>query len=280
MVQQYPSRQNLLKIADAAISFATALRNNWFLYDAPPGENPGYEFLPLNVDIKKPEHRNLFIRQLLNVLPADKNIKDLLAHVTPGNFLEGVPGADRLLRFYPQEISKTTIKGWPFEVNQAIAVLKDNIGTLSNWFGEGGFRPVPFLTVTTMEKAGIILRENAKAKKGDKPRITRDEANLRAREALKNTKMKWSERKLAKAIGCSPPLVHLLPAWRAHQEALTQQGKKKTPIPKAVGLTDKMLSTEGQNDPELERLISEHQADFEESPLISHARKYRRRRKV
>jgi len=115
--------------------------------------------------------------------------------------------------------------------------------------------------------------EEAKAKR---PRITAAEANLRAREALKNPKLRTA-RKLAKAIGCSIATVAKLPAWRAYQEGLERQGRKRN-IPKAVSLTDKVLATEGREDAELERLIQDQRADLEPSPLVSHARKRRRRR--
>jgi len=111
------------------------------------------------------------------------------------------------------------------------------------------------------------------------PRITAEEYNVRAREALKNPRLR-SVRQLAKAIGCSTGLVTYLPAWRAYQEWLERQGRKKPHSPKVVALSKGVLVSEGQNDPELERLIAEQQADYEESPLVSQARKHRRRRKV
>ena len=117
------------------------------------------------------------------------------------------------------------------------------------------------------------------SRKEKRQRISREEANFRAREALKNPKLR-SVRKLAEAIGCSEGLVAQLPAWRAYQEELERCGEKKVRAPKAVGLTDAVNANAGQDDPELERLIAEHQADFEESPLVSHARKRRRRSKV
>jgi hypothetical protein len=110
-------------------------------------------------------------------------------------------------------------------------------------------------------------------------RIDRGEANLRARVALKSPKID-SVRKLAKAIGCSTGLASQLPAWRAHQEELAKKGKKKAGGPRACSLTDGILAGKGQDDPELERLIAEQQTDYEESPLVSHARKHRRRPKV
>jgi hypothetical protein len=115
-------------------------------------------------------------------------------------------------------------------------------------------------------------------------RIRRDEANLRARKALRGKppggKPAWTQRTLAHAIGCSPGLVTKLPAWQTYRQEHVPSGKKKAGGPRAVGLTASVLANEGQNDPELERLIAEQTADCKDSPLISNARKHRRRRMV
>ena len=92
----------------------------------------------------------------------------------------------------------------------------------------------------------------------------------------KGTK-RWTQRSLAKAIGCSPTLTGGLPAWIAYY---AEHSKTKAKAPRAVGLTDAVLNNEGREDAELQRLIGEHEADFEPSPLISDARKQRRRPKV
>ncbi len=115
----------------------------------------------------------------------------------------------------------------------------------------------------------------------NKPRITREEANLRAREALKNRPPKakrWSIRKLADAIGCSPGLAASLPAWQAY--AVDHGLTRRDAAPKAVSLTDATLGSEGQRDAKLEKLIAEHEAEFEESPLISQERKRRPKRRI
>jgi hypothetical protein len=117
-------------------------------------------------------------------------------------------------------------------------------------------------------------------KPGRPARVGRDEANLRARAALKARPPRggrWSQRTLAKAIGCSAGLVSVLPAWQAYAEERGLGGKGPS-VPKAVSLTPAVLAGEGRRDEELEQLIAQHQADFEESPLVSHARKHRRRR--
>jgi hypothetical protein len=109
-----------------------------------------------------------------------------------------------------------------------------------------------------------------------KPRITKEEANLRAREALKGRAPKgnrWSLRALSKAIGCSDGMVPKLPAWQAYRE---EKGLRKGPAaPKGVTLSDKISETEGKPDEELERLIAEQDAD-----RTADVRQYRRRKHV
>lgn len=102
--------------------------------------------------------------------------------------------------------------------------------------------------------------------------IDRDEANLRAREALGNPKLR-TIRKLAKAIGCSTGLVGKLPAWTAYQDGLRRKKSPSSPI--AVSLTDRVLTTKGQYDPELAKLIGEQRADDE-----ARKKRYRQRRRV
>ena len=107
----------------------------------------------------------------------------------------------------------------------------------------------------------------------EKVRITRDEANVRAREALNNPKIR-SARKLAAAIGCSVGLVARLPAWRAYQEGLEKLGIK-TKSPKAVGLSKAVEMDLGQNDSELQGLIGEQRTED-----LADQRHYRRRRRL
>jgi hypothetical protein len=115
---------------------------------------------------------------------------------------------------------------------------------------------------------------NRKRRKG--PKITKEEANTRARDALK-AKQKWSVRKLAEAIGCSEGLVAKLPAWRTW---LDEHKPKRDRAPKAISATSKVLEAVGEPDSELERLIDEQQSDFEPSPLVSQERKRSRRSKL
>jgi transcriptional regulator with XRE-family HTH domain len=132
----------------------------------------------------------------------------------------------------------------------------------------------------------VKLLQDAKKKRvgkaGFRPRSSKDESNLSARDALKGQppekKKRWTQRDLAKVIGCAYGQVGKLPAWQAYYQEMVR-GKKST-APKAVRLTSAVQAVKGQDDAELERLIAEHTADFEESPLVSHARKPRRRTRL
>ncbi len=104
-----------------------------------------------------------------------------------------------------------------------------------------------------------------------RPRITKEEANIRAREALKASN-DWSVRKLAKTIGCSDGLANDLPAWKAWLEERRPSGE---PAPKAIRATDKLLDGIGEPDAQLQLLIGEQQADQK-----ADSRGYRRRAKV
>ena len=79
-------------------------------------------------------------------------------------------------------------------------------------------------------------------------------------------KQQWSERTLAKAIGCSTGLVHRLPAWQAWRKK--QNKPKHNSAPKAIPATSKVLGAVGNEDPELKHLIAEQTRNFEESPLV------------
>jgi hypothetical protein len=121
-----------------------------------------------------------------------------------------------------------------------------------------------------------LEEEMATEGRRDRPdsRIDRGEANRRACEALKDPKLR-SVRKLAKAIGCSEGLIAQLPAWRAYQDQLKKMDKSKAGGPKAIRLTDAVLASQGQDDPELERLIAEQRADD-----IAEQRQHRLRPKI
>jgi hypothetical protein len=126
----------------------------------------------------------------------------------------------------------------------------------------------------------VNVVEEMAARTGGKgrPRISADEANIRARGALKGKPPKgpkWSQRTLAKVIGCAIGQISRLPAWQAYAEENGQQRNKRYSLPKAVGLTDKVLETAGQNDAELQRLMAEQRADD-----LAEKMRHRRRKTV
>ncbi|MFC1782728.1 hypothetical protein ACFL02_03975 [Planctomycetota bacterium] len=98
--------------------------------------------------------------------------------------------------------------------------------------------------------------------KKTKPRISKNEANLRARKYLQiNKSRRISARELHKEIDCSLGLVAKLPVWKAYQEKIKEMNPPKTP--KAVPFTKKIEATTGQDDDPLEKLINEQKADQE-----------------
>jgi hypothetical protein len=103
-----------------------------------------------------------------------------------------------------------------------------------------------------------------KNRKSKNSRVSLAEANLRAREALP-TRKHWSQRSLAKAIGCAAGQVPNLPAYQAWRDAHLPQRPK---APQAISATDKVLNAIGKQDEELNRLIDEQKKDFEPSPLL------------
>jgi hypothetical protein len=80
-------------------------------------------------------------------------------------------------------------------------------------------------------------------------------------------------------IGRSEGLVSELPAWQAVME---ERRKRNPPSrrPKAVSLTEKLLALNGEEDVELQRLMSEQQQDFEPSPLEKTDRSVKERKRM
>ncbi|HEX4143767.1 MAG TPA: hypothetical protein VHY91_09560 [Pirellulales bacterium] len=124
-----------------------------------------------------------------------------------------------------------------------------------------------------------------------KRRISKDEANLRARDALKGKPTgggRWTVRKLAKAVGCSAGLVNELSAWLAHPDREAGKSRKAKPAerrsplsletvaavkaggsddPSEIAAASELGRMAGGNEAELQRLIAEQSDDFEPSPL-------------
>ncbi|MBU4273122.1 MAG: hypothetical protein KKA28_14775 [Planctomycetes bacterium] len=260
MARQYPSKKHLLEIADAAAEWAKVIRNNWPVSDATDADNPARFTAPRTADTD--DERKQGVRQIVDVLTATKTLESLFADIRPGDPLSGSPAGLRRC-FPPTKPANNAVCGWPAEVSRAVKVLKDISNIVHNaikghsW--NNGMLPIPNKTVRGVEWAAGVIKAVATGSK--RPRVTRQEANLRAREALKNRRIKWTYRGLAGAVGCSGGLVPKLPAWQAYKEEIQGQRKKKTPAPKAVSLTDKVLATTGQNDEELKRLMAEQKAD-------------------
>jgi hypothetical protein len=102
------------------------------------------------------------------------------------------------------------------------------------------------------------------SKAATRSKVTKDEANIKARRFLKDNPLA-NVRDLAKGIGCSTGLVSALPAWRAVKE---ERDKGRQPRKSAVvSLTPKLGQVAGIEDKTLADLIYEQEADAEPSPL-------------
>jgi hypothetical protein len=94
-------------------------------------------------------------------------------------------------------------------------------------------------------------------------RITKEEANIRAREILQ--KEPWlSQRELANKIPCSTGLVGNLPAYRAVRDGFSTRGRIKRP--KAVHFSPAVEATLGRTD-NIATLARQQEQDAEPSPL-------------
>jgi hypothetical protein len=111
-----------------------------------------------------------------------------------------------------------------------------------------------FCQMTSDSTTGLAKTEELSGR----PRITKEEANIRARELLKQDHT-LNIRQLAKQIPCSIGLVHSLPIWKAVTQERSRQGGMRRP--KNVRLSDKMLHVLGQTDDPLQKLIAEQAAD-------------------
>ena len=101
-------------------------------------------------------------------------------------------------------------------------------------------------------KLASAVRPQKGGPKSKSPGMSIDEANQRARDLLKSKK-EWTQRELAKAIGCADGQVCELPAYKVWRDEHKPKGDK---APKAIPATDKVLASVGKEDAELERLIA------------------------
>jgi hypothetical protein len=138
----------------------------------------------------------------------------------------------------------------------------------------------------TAQATREVSQESASVLEGEYgPRMSAGEANSRALELARADPSFATEprvRKWAKAIGCSEGLVSKLPFWRATMERTGRGRKDNSPAPKVVSLTRDVeaVSGEGDRDEQLRRLIAEHKADEEPSPLDDTSRKVRTRKRL
>jgi len=112
------------------------------------------------------------------------------------------------------------------------------------------------------KKAGDIREPLRKAEQGEK--ITKDEANVRARQLLKETPTwDWTCRKLAKLIPCPLAWIPYLPVWRAYHEKRKELRSKTI---KTVSLSDELEAVlgEGEKDEVLKQLIAEQEGEERE----------------
>lgn len=122
-------------------------------------------------------------------------------------------------------------------------------------------RQIVRLRVTEAGRAALALRQLAgQAPARPKPgrRMSRDEANVRAREFL-TANPEATSRELAAALGCSAAWAVKLAAWVA---VSGERKKGRAPKPKAVALTPKLLATTAADTQrELDRLVAQQTAD-------------------
>jgi hypothetical protein len=132
-----------------------------------------------------------------------------------------------------------------------------------------GFEAVPVAaegadTPTPAEAAASAPPHGVGASSAGSPRrMSRDEANRRARELMdKDTDFRdKGQREWAAAIGCSDGLVADLPTWRAVMEETGRSRKTQaanaSERPKAVSLTRKVLAVTGKDQDPLETVATD-----------------------
>lgn len=125
------------------------------------------------------------------------------------------------------------------EISRFVEYLNEN--RIAFRLEELGATLKAFCQMTSDDAIGFAKNEEQSVK----PRISKEEANIRARELLQEDH-RLNIRQLAKQIPCSIGLVHSLPVWKAISEARRKQGRLRRP--KAVRLNDKMLHVLGQTD--------------------------------
>lgn len=101
---------------------------------------------------------------------------------------------------------------------------------------------------------------------GETKRITKEEANVCARQLLMKTpSWDWTCRKLEKQIPCCLGWISSLPAWRAYHEKRKELRRNKTI--ETVSLSDELEAVlgEGEKDEVLKQLIAEEEGEEREN---------------
>jgi len=138
---------------------------------------------------------------------------------------------------------------------RAIHIRARSMAAIEAAHSESGIFVSDFITVA-VEREQATQKGKLTETCGGK--ITKEEANVRARELLKENP-NYPARQLAEKIPCSVGLVSELPAWKALQEY-----KKKTfgsPRPKIIPLTKELEACLGSEDDQLQQLFAEQEKD-------------------
>jgi len=118
--------------------------------------------------------------------------------------------------------------------------------------------------------------------KGETKRITKEEANVCARQRLMKTpSWDWTCRKLAKQIPCCLGWIPSLPAWRAYHEKRKELRRNKTIDTVSLSRELEAVLGEGEKDEVLNQLIAEQEGEKREDArqarlYLNHQKKSKR----
>lgn len=154
MTKQYPSKEDLLQIADAAAALGKAVRYHWFIRGASQNENPARTLLPKNSLFNSNTVRIHFAGMLGEVAAANTRLKRLLTEVEPAQELDDMELA-LLGRKGGATKTFTTVAGWPYVVSGAIGRLQEARGAIAAAIGHD---PADLGDVQALEAAAGVLR--------------------------------------------------------------------------------------------------------------------------
>lgn len=124
-----------------------------------------------------------------------------------------------------------------------------------------------------------IHKANKKGKDGQGKEITKDEANVQARQLINGTPTwDWTCRKLKKQIGCPLAWIPYLPVWRAYHEKRKELRRNKTIDTVPLSKELEAVLGEGEKDEVLKQLIAEQEGEQREDArqaklYLSHKKK-------